>query len=487
MPVDVKASYLRVYRIGDGRKYGSVSGSSPDPIDSDLIEVVEGLEHAIAPGETVYFDGMLAVAGEPDHNLAVVVLTPPNPNGGFTVFGRSKLGTFTGKSYRADDFNQPVGILQAGVSGTLEGWNTIRVRGTLANSDQPGLLRLAVGSAANEQGTLWVTTNDSKLWRFSGTSWEQINAAAFFNSFVVRGVNLVGTNGVAVGAEYSLNSGELFSASDYTDNSYDVDIAVDDSVWLIGEDPIDFAFAIFKSVDKGASYIISYTPSDPGESPLNVLFGPNIVCHPTDVNKIAALQIDELGNLDLVKTTDGGANWSHLQLVATISDADWSLSWLADGRLAVFGFNSIAGDRNIYRLLVSSDLLTVEETNTDLEGGAANITGWTWSQARGDNAFVAITTEHNVVGGDPQEHLYRHNGAAASEIALPINHASPAEGTVVWAVYDSVGDILYLAGKHTGEANVRLWKLPSPMTAALADFVEMDVPSSGNITTMAIG
>lgn len=486
MPVDVKASYLRVYRINDGREYGSVSGSAPDPIDDDLIEKVEGIEAPVAPGETLYFDAMLSVAGEPDYNLAVVVLTPPNPNGGFTVFGRSKLGTFTGQSYGADDFNQPVGIIRAGLPGTVEGWNTVRVRGTLANGEQPGLLRFATGTAAREQGTLWATTSDLKLWKYNSTSWVEVNAAINFEIFHVNGANIIGAGGGSGGAPYSLDSGVSFSASSYVDSGSDLDIAVDDTIWLIGEDPTNFAFAILKSVNQGADYTFSYTDPTGLEALVNSTFSPNIVCHPTDANIVAAIQFNAVGSLDLIYTLNGGSSWSRTAL--GIDDGDLGLNWLPDGRLCVYAVESVAGDRNLHRYILSTNLSAIEESNTDLEVGAANITGWTRGMPRGNGyGFFAVTTEHNAVGGDPQEHLYRYNGSFFDEIALPIDHASPAEGVVTWAVYDSVGDILYLAGEHTGEANVRLWKLSSPMTAALADFVEMDVPSSGNIVTMAIG
>ena len=119
-------------------------------IDLSLVEFIEEspgvpMAIAVAPGETVPFDIRFNIAGEPTRNVGVVVLTPPNPNGGFEITGKSAAGLVSGKNYKADSFNNSVGTLAAGHSGTLEGSNSIRIRGMLANGDQPGLLRIAVG------------------------------------------------------------------------------------------------------------------------------------------------------------------------------------------------------------------------------------------------------------------------------------------------------------------------------------------------------
>ena len=135
-------------------------------IDLSLVEMIEEspgvpMAQAVAPGETLYFDVTLSLAGEPLRNIGVVVLTPPNPNGGFEIIGLSVSGQFfsdsglsaffintSTRNYKADSFNTNVGTFAAGHSSTLEGSNNIRVRGVLANGDQPGLLRIAVGPPA---------------------------------------------------------------------------------------------------------------------------------------------------------------------------------------------------------------------------------------------------------------------------------------------------------------------------------------------------
>ena len=113
-------------------------------IDLSLVEIIEDLNQPVSAGETLDFDVQFSIAGESGHNVSVVVLTPPTSNGGFTVFSRSQFGQFTGRSYNADKFNEAVGLVQAGLPGTLEGRNTVRIKGVLANSDQPGLLRFAI-------------------------------------------------------------------------------------------------------------------------------------------------------------------------------------------------------------------------------------------------------------------------------------------------------------------------------------------------------
>ena len=119
-------------------------------IDLSLVEIIEEspgtpMAVAVAPGETVPFDIRFNIAGDPTRNVGIVVLTPPNPNGGFEITGKSASGLISGKNYKADSFNKSVGTLAAGHSGTLEGSNSVRVRGVLANGEQPGLLRIAVG------------------------------------------------------------------------------------------------------------------------------------------------------------------------------------------------------------------------------------------------------------------------------------------------------------------------------------------------------
>ena len=360
-----------------------------------------------------------------------------------------------------------------------------RFSGMFGERELSGMLRMNLPIAASIRA-LWATTTDLKLWKFNGSSWDEVNAAITFDIFRVNGANIIGA--IGSGYAFSVDTGISFADVVTPEEGSDLDIAIDGTVWVIGLDPTDFGFAIWKSADQGASYTISYFTAGGLESILDGFFGPNIICHPTNSDTIAALQIDESGNLDLIKTTDGGANWSRLQLLAAITELTWGMTFLADGRIVVYGFHTVGGDTNLYRIVVAADLLSVESTDTDVEGAAQDITGSTWSQARGSNAaFFATTTEHNVVGGDPQEHLYRYDGSIDDEIALPINHASPDEGVVTWAVYDSVEDILYLAGTHTGESNVRLWKLPSPTTAVLGDFVEIAVPASGEISTMAVG
>ena len=54
-------------------------------IDLGLVEIIEDLNQPVAAGETLPFDVQFSLAGEPTENVSVVLLTPPNPNGGFTV------------------------------------------------------------------------------------------------------------------------------------------------------------------------------------------------------------------------------------------------------------------------------------------------------------------------------------------------------------------------------------------------------------------
>ena len=137
-------------------------------IDLSLVEFIEEspgvpMAIAVAPGETVPFDIRFNIAGEPTRNVGVVVLTPPNPNGGFEITGKSVSGLISGGNYKADSFNINVGTFAAGHSGTLEGSNSIRIRGVLANGEQPGLLRVAIGPPAPVISVFAVATSSAVL------------------------------------------------------------------------------------------------------------------------------------------------------------------------------------------------------------------------------------------------------------------------------------------------------------------------------------
>lgn len=144
-PITVKAgSLLRIYRQNDGRSYGETYG----PAITDCSDEVTEIDCPVAPGETLYFEWTLYVSGSPDQNYGVCVHTPTRPTGGFHVIGTSVRGSFQGGVFGADSFNQAAGSFRGGIGET--GVNTVRVRGALGNSFQPGRLVLQLGPGAEE-------------------------------------------------------------------------------------------------------------------------------------------------------------------------------------------------------------------------------------------------------------------------------------------------------------------------------------------------
>jgi hypothetical protein len=151
MSVKVPSSpFLRVKRQYDGHAYGVLDGTAPTPTDGQDIEAIPDapMQEPVAPGETLTGEFQIPVYDEPDRNVAVIIRTPPNPNGSFRLRGVSKLGTFTESSYGADCFNQPVGIFKAGHANG--GWNVIKGWFNLANSDNPGVLKVQLAEARKE-------------------------------------------------------------------------------------------------------------------------------------------------------------------------------------------------------------------------------------------------------------------------------------------------------------------------------------------------
>jgi hypothetical protein len=142
--------YLRVKRQHDGKSYGVLSGTAPSVTDGQDIETHPDvpMQEPVAPGETLTGEFQIPVYDEPERNVAVIIRTPPNPNGSFRLRGVSKLGTFTESSYGADCFNQPVGIFKAGHANG--GWNVIKGWFNLANSDSPGVVKVQLAEARKE-------------------------------------------------------------------------------------------------------------------------------------------------------------------------------------------------------------------------------------------------------------------------------------------------------------------------------------------------
>ena len=156
MAIEVgKGSYLRPIAMRDGRSNGSYTGTPLTRLEG---EDIEGLEYPVMPGETLYAEFQLDFRGDSEQNVSIVIKTPPDPNGGFFLTGASvhdnstqnpngwntgDYGKETTYSYGADRFNEPVGVWRCGTpNGEEGGWNTARGRIHLANSDNPGLVKI---------------------------------------------------------------------------------------------------------------------------------------------------------------------------------------------------------------------------------------------------------------------------------------------------------------------------------------------------------
>ena len=70
----------------------------------------------VGPGETLTFVAELATTGDPDLQLALIVKTPPHPNGGFQILSSAN-GIFLGFNYGADHYNAPAGIFRSTETG----------------------------------------------------------------------------------------------------------------------------------------------------------------------------------------------------------------------------------------------------------------------------------------------------------------------------------------------------------------------------------
>jgi len=365
--VSVKSSYLRVHRLHDGKNYEQYTGTPPTPVDSSLIEIIKehndvDMSHAVAPGETVYFDAQLAVAGDSTANLAVVVLTPSNPNGGFTVFGRSRNGTFVGSSYGADDFNQPVGILRAGAEGTPEGWNTIRVRGVLANGEEPGLLRLAIGQAEEEGlGPVLLVDQEGafptasvRIWRWDDTIWTQIGDTS--SAYVPRTIKVLnGTIYVVAATAPPTDTMRVIRSTDtgstwtigavppitLVDDLYqirDMVVASDGKVWITVQGGIDDLLYVYTSTDDGDTWTLNETFSDVG-SPILAGGQAKIAAHPSDPDRIAILYHQDSTSNYLLKVTTDSSNWNSYSIGAlglNFNASSPALEWLPNSRLVIY-------------------------------------------------------------------------------------------------------------------------------------------------------
>lgn len=104
----------------------------------------ERLELPLAAGETLPFAAMLFLSGS--STCTILVNAPENSNGGFYISGLDDGGSYALATYGADNFNAHTAELwQVGVSGTLEGWSTIRIEGVVGAGAE-GTLKISVSS-----------------------------------------------------------------------------------------------------------------------------------------------------------------------------------------------------------------------------------------------------------------------------------------------------------------------------------------------------
>ena len=138
---------LKIYRTGGAPGYGIGEGPDIESFSDDIEEYQDKpLAAPVGPGETLYFELHLVVEGDGQFNFGVVVVTPPNPTGGFQVSGQSLFGTIQGGAFGADMFNHSAGVIGNG-AGFTPGTVVARVRGVLGNGPAGGLLKFQLGPA----------------------------------------------------------------------------------------------------------------------------------------------------------------------------------------------------------------------------------------------------------------------------------------------------------------------------------------------------
>jgi hypothetical protein len=116
--------------------------------DDDL----DPLETPVAEGESFPFEATVFVSGSAASTCTLTVAAPANSNGGFMAQGINSSGDFETFYFGADDFGSGVGPFQAGISGTLTSYHTIRIEG-FVGAGAPGLVKITVAGATVKPGS----------------------------------------------------------------------------------------------------------------------------------------------------------------------------------------------------------------------------------------------------------------------------------------------------------------------------------------------
>ena len=465
MTIDVQpASSLRLLRLGDARD--NAVGANDDEEDLTTGEDIADLQAAVGPGETVYFDAELATTGSTSLQLAVLVKTPPHPNGGFQVVGNSRYGSFKGDSFGADDFNIPCGVVRSQQPGTLLGMGTIRVRGVLANGPVGGLLKFQLSEAfegvkvlvAIGNTSIWTKDLPDGLWTARSD-----NGSGFPYNLVSLGrpiaINDVSNGVVDMGA-----SGEGFTdhamPSDFADL---MSIAFDPTtarLYIVGESTTN-TVRFTTSTDYGAAWASSVELPD---SAFIIGTVGNIAVDPADPNRIAVIfPSGATSNVAIRWSTNGGASWvtytveTEEPLFFTVTQL---LTFTSSGRLIIAAHMNTGAFAN-----------HVVVWYTDNPAGGftqvLDLAGYFYPDA-GTVALVT-TTDGIVLLLRDTAWVSADDGATWTQKALPVAYTTASVNG--WA-YDAATDRLYLlfgtsaTGNSTPDlsGNGKFWQVATPVS-----------------------